>query len=140
MKAAVFQFIIIYLAIVSCSADEPLVNLQTGSLSTAKRASENDANSNGIGKVALSWEQPPGTASAFDVYFVPDAQNLSLAKKISSKAAVNSKQQSVILLAQELRDAQKSAGVGNQICFYVVAVASGVLSEPSTVACIDNNF
>jgi hypothetical protein len=140
MKAAFLQFVTTYLAIVSCSAQEPLVNLQTGSLSTPKRVSEGDANSNGIGKVALTWEQPSGTASTFDVYFAPDAQNLSLAKKVTSKASVSSKQQSVILTAQELRDAQKFAGVGNQICFYVVAVAAGVLSEPSTVACIDNNF
>lgn len=131
--------LLVSLLLLSCSTQEPLANIRSEALvQSGKRSSDTrgQEQSIGIGQMALSWEQDVGSAQSFDLYFVSDRSKSNSGRKMISRVATSGRIQSLKLTPQELQAAQKSAPVGNDFCFYVVAVSAGTESEPSDLACL----
>lgn len=90
----------------------------------------------GIGKLTLVWEQTIGTADSFDIYFVADKLKLKGSAKVASITAGTESKQSYTVTPQQIRAAEAAAVVGNQKCFYIVALSGGTPSDPSEAICV----
>ncbi|MEN9529057.1 MAG: hypothetical protein RI932_930 [Pseudomonadota bacterium] len=132
--AALSRLMIICLLVFSCSTQESNV-LQWPEKSVQQTPGSGGA-SVGIGQVTLVWEQSASTADAFEIYFSANSKNLKGASKVASLIAGSEVSQSYTVTPKQIQAAEAAAAVGNQKCFYVVAVSGGTLSDPSEAVCL----
>lgn len=106
---------------IACSS--PKVNhapvVERNSDSTAKNSS-----------LTLSWS--PQTVTVFHIYYIDDKLNTREIDSLSNTDANFSKPQ----ISIDKSNMETWPAAGNEACFYVVAEANSVLSDPSDNACV----
>lgn len=132
--AALSRLLIICLLVLSCSTQES--NVLQWPEKNGQQNSGSEGASVGIGQVTLVWEQTASTADAFDIYFSANGRDFKGSSKVASLIAGPEVNQSYTLTPKQIKAAEAAAAVGNQKCFYVVAVSGGTLSDPSEAVCL----